>query len=209
MAGLGNWAHRSAAVPRSDAAFTQCSLRLAAIIGLHRPYITWAEGVHRNRAHRSGLPKRESFSIKCALTKLRHAESMRLALFLLCALAACNAAGPHFRSLPATQVTIDGTVFDVRVRENLAEAIRLNSQYAPRFGPLQTYAGLAMAEVSGCDVLEVRGDAAQATGILDCGDGGPRIDRLRPLGEYDCLVIEDYISPATNELVLALDCTLI
>lgn len=134
---------------------------------------------------------------------------MRWAFLLLCGIAACNTAGPHFRGLPATIISIDGASFAVRVNGDLAEAIRLNPQYAPRFGPLQAYAGRAIAEVSGCKVLEVRGDAAQATGILDCGDGGPVIDRKRPQGEYDCLTIDSYISPATHELVLDLDCTLI
>ncbi len=90
---------------------------------------------------------------------------------LLCAalfLAACNTAGPHFRGLPATQVTVDGSTFDVRVRGELAEAMRVNMQYAPRFGPIRDRAGRAMAMVSGCRVKDVRGDQALATGLLDC-----------------------------------------
>ncbi|WP_299689557.1 hypothetical protein [uncultured Tateyamaria sp.] len=130
-------------------------------------------------------------------------------LALLCLLAACNTAGPHFRGLPVTTVTIDGSTFDVRVNGRLAEAIRTNMQYAPRFGPIQSRAGRAMEMVSGCSVKEVRGDQAQATGILDCGKGGPKIDRLKPQGEYDCYTVDSYISAATNELVLDLDCTLI
>jgi len=134
---------------------------------------------------------------------------LSLAAFVLIVLAACNTAGPRFRGLPATTVTIDGSTFDVRVNGSLAEAIRTNVQYAPRFGPIRGRAGRAMELVSGCTIKEVRGDQAQATGILDCGDGGPRIDRLKRQGEYDCLPLDSYISPATNELVLDLDCTLI
>ena len=89
-------------------------------------------------------------------------------LFSLVPLAACNTAGPHFRGLPATRITVEGSTFDVRVRDELAEAIRINAEYAPRFGPIQRRAGIAMAQVSGCTVKEVRGDQAQATGILDC-----------------------------------------
>ncbi|MEO0766490.1 MAG: hypothetical protein AAFY75_10760, partial [Pseudomonadota bacterium] len=84
-----------------------------------------------------------------------------------------------------------------------------NAQYAPRFGPVQTRAQKAMELVSGCRVKEVRGDQAQATGILDCGKGGPALDRLKRQGEYDCLTLDSYISPATSEVVLDLDCTLI
>lgn len=135
----------------------------------------------------------------------------RSALFCLAlsGLVACNTAGPHFRGLPATTVTVDGSTFDVRVNGKLAEAIRTNPQYAPRFGPIRARARLAMAQVSGCTVTEVRGDQAVATGILDCGAGGPRIDRLRPQGEYECFTLDSYVSPATDELVLDLDCTLI
>lgn len=94
-----------------------------------------------------------------------------LVLAFLLILAACNTAGPHFRGLPATTVTVDGSTFDVRVRGDLAEAIRTNSEYAPRFGVIRERAGRAMAMVSGCEVKEVRGDQAQATGILRCGKG--------------------------------------
>lgn len=89
-------------------------------------------------------------------------------LFALVPLAACNTAGPHFRGLPVTRITVEGSTFDVRVRDELAEAIRINAEYAPRFGPIQRRAGIAMAQVSGCTVKDVRGDQAQATGILDC-----------------------------------------
>ena len=128
---------------------------------------------------------------------------------LLFVLPSCNTAGPHFRGLPATTVTVDGSTFDVRVNGRLAEAIRTNVEYAPRFGPIKARAKRAMEMVSGCAVKEVRGDQAQATGILKCGKGGPAIDRLKPQGEYDCITLDSYVSPATNELVLDLDCDLI
>ncbi|MEP1586651.1 MAG: hypothetical protein ABJR46_03385 [Tateyamaria sp.] len=131
-----------------------------------------------------------------------------IALLAIFFLASCNTAGPHFRGLPATTVTVEGSTFDVRVNGELAEALRTNIEYAPRFGPIRARAGEAMAAVSGCKVKEVRGDAALATGILDCGRGGPAVDRLKLQGEYDCLTIDSYISPATNELVLDLDCEL-
>ncbi|WP_223421411.1 hypothetical protein [Tateyamaria pelophila] len=127
-------------------------------------------------------------------------------LLFLTVLAACNTAGPRFRGLPATTVTIDGSTFDVRVNGRLAEAIRTNMEYAPRFGPVQSRAGKAMQLVSGCTVKEVRGDQAVALGILDCGGTPSDIDQLQPQGEYECFSIDRYISPATNEVVLDLDC---
>jgi hypothetical protein len=64
-------------------------------------------------------------------------------LLVLLLFVACNTAGPHFRGLPPTTVTVDGSTFDVRVKGKLAEAIR------------------TMAMVSGCEVKEVRGDQSQ------------------------------------------------
>lgn len=93
----------------------------------------------------------------------------RITLILMAVvLAACNTPGPHFRGLPATRVTVDGSTFDVRVQPRLAEAMRVNREYAPRLGPIKDRAARAMAQVSGCRVTEVRGDQALATGILDC-----------------------------------------
>ena len=132
-----------------------------------------------------------------------------LACLAFIVLATCNTAGPHFRGLPATTVTVDGSTFDIRVNGELAEALRTNIEYAPRFGPIRTRAGQAMELVSGCKVKEVRGDAALATGILDCGKDGPSLDRLKPQGEYACITLDSYVSPATNDLVLDLDCDLI
>lgn len=132
---------------------------------------------------------------------------MRWILPVLVVLSACNAPGPHFRGLPATTVTVDGSTFDVRVRGRLAEALRTNMEYAPRFGPIRVRAARAMEIVSGCKVKEVRGDQALATGILDCGKDGSPIDRSLPQDELSCHTLDSYVSPATEELVLAVDCT--
>ena len=112
---------------------------------------------------------------------------MRWVLFFL--LAACNTAGPHFRGLAATRVTVAGSVFDVRVRGEMAEALRVNRQYAPRFGPIRVRAAFAMEQVSGCRVKEVRGDQAMALGVLDCGK---RAEGWRPPAvpvSYSCVEV--------------------
>ncbi len=98
---------------------------------------------------------------------------MRLMLCSLLLLAACNTPSPEFRGKVPTRVVVDGSVFDVRVNDNRAEAIRVNTQYAPRFGPIRGRAGRAMAQVSGCKVVSVGGDQALAFGRLDCGYGPP------------------------------------
>nr|WP_321250926.1 hypothetical protein [uncultured Ruegeria sp.] len=89
-------------------------------------------------------------------------------LLALLLLAACSAGTPYFRNLPATRVAVNGSVFDVRVRNELAEAVRVNTQYAPRLGLIRDRAALAMAQVSGCPILDVLGDAAVTVGVLGC-----------------------------------------
>lgn len=125
-------------------------------------------------------------------------------LFLLICLAACSTAGPHFRGLPATTVTVDGSTFDVRVRGELAEAIRTNSEYAPRFGPIRERAGRAMAMVSGCEVKEVRGDQAQATGILKCGRGS-RPTPVVPVG-LECVPVRGTKLKQLGGVSVEIDC---
>lgn len=91
-----------------------------------------------------------------------------LVLICVIVLAACDTPSGHFRGQTATRVTIQGSTFDVRVRGNLAEALRLNPEYAPRMGPLRGRAAKAMEEVSGCRVLQVLGDQTLLIGTLNC-----------------------------------------
>jgi len=124
-------------------------------------------------------------------------------LFLMLLLTACNTAGPHFRGLEATNVTVDGSTFDVRVRGELAEAIRTNSEYAPRFGPIRGRAGLAM--VSGCEVKEVRGDQAQATGILRFGKGAKRVVPVVPV-DVECVPVRGTAVKQLGGVAVEIDC---
>ena len=93
--------------------------------------------------------------------------SVVVSIFLL---ASCVSETRHFRGVDPLRMTVDGSSFDIRLRGNLAEAIRVNPQYAPRLGPLRARAGFAMAQVSGCQVTGVLGDQSVLTGILDCSD---------------------------------------
>lgn len=128
-----------------------------------------------------------------------------LSIAAFAGLMGCNTPGPYFRSVPATRITVAGSTFDVRVRGRLAEAQRINPEYAPRFGPIRLRAGFAMAEVSGCKVKEVRGDQALATGLLDCGKGGPKV---RPgLDPLDCIPVRGTQTTGFADLVsVDLDC---
>ncbi|SFT33252.1 hypothetical protein [Sedimentitalea nanhaiensis] len=104
-------------------------------------------------------------------------------------LAACGGPSPYFRAAPATRITVADSVFDVRVRGALAEAVRINPQYAPRFGPIRGRAAFAMAKVSGCKVVEIRGDQAVATGVLSCDGRPPPVAFPRETGSFSCLEI--------------------
>ncbi|KKN92567.1 hypothetical protein LCGC14_0207260 [marine sediment metagenome] len=99
---------------------------------------------------------------------------IRLLPVLICTLvmlmaAGCNMPSAGFSGLPVQQIIVDGSVFDVRVNGAQAEAIRINMEYAPRFGPIRDRAARAMVQASGCKVTHVVGDQAVAIGKLDCG----------------------------------------
>lgn len=131
---------------------------------------------------------------------------MRWLFFLAIILAACDAPSPHFRDSPVTRVDVEGSVFDVRVRGNLAEALRINPQYAPRFGPIRGRAGFAMAQVSGCKVVEVLGDQALATGVLAC-EGRPQ-GWIVPTGvaSYSCLEVSQWVNDGPGPNYAEFEC---
>ena len=87
---------------------------------------------------------------------------------LLLLLPACDGGSPHFMGITPTYVTVEGSTFAVRVKGDLAEAVRTNVQYAPRMGPIGARAARAMEQVSGCTVRDIRGDQALILGTLDC-----------------------------------------
>jgi hypothetical protein len=129
----------------------------------------------------------------------------RALLLILCGafLLGCNRAGPHFRDVAATRVTVAGSTFDVRVKPRLAEAMRVNAEYAPRLGPIEGRAALAMQAVSGCAVTQVLGDAALLTGVLDCGEGSLPLIAGR---SYDCDLVQDYASEGLGTVFREFDC---
>ncbi|KIN65301.1 putative lipoprotein [Sulfitobacter noctilucae] len=116
----------------------------------------------------------------------------------------CNMPSPAFRGAAATRVKVEGSTFDVRIKGLRAEAIRINPEYAPRFGPIRYRAALAMQLVSGCDVLSVSGDQAQAFGRLKCGTKAAR--RVRRPRELDCVPVRGSGIPEIGQLRVELDC---
>ncbi|MFC3613896.1 hypothetical protein ACFORG_09020 [Lutimaribacter marinistellae] len=111
-----------------------------------------------------------------------------LILLAFALLAACNTPSPHFSGIAATRVSVEGSTFDIRLRGNLAEAIRLTPEADARFAVIAPRAGRAMAQVSGCNILKVMGDSAVQLGVLGCDpDAGQRLLNAARIGpDYDC-----------------------
>lgn len=109
---------------------------------------------------------------------------MRVSVLILCGmLMACNTPGLGFRGVAPVRATAGQSRFDVRVDGTRAQAIRLNREWAPRFLSVATRGAAAIAEVSGCRVVRIRGDQAVMLADLDCGPDA----RLLPAGHaYDC-----------------------
>lgn len=135
---------------------------------------------------------------------------MRYAIALLFfAVAPCNTPGRPFQGVAPVRVEVAGSTFDVRVRGELAEAIRVNSEYAPRLGPIGPRAAFAMARVSGCGVEGVLGDQAVVTGILDCSgtrQGANPLWQGALIRSYDCAEVRDWASGTTGRGYSDFDC---
>jgi len=121
-------------------------------------------------------------------------------------LAACDTPSVYFRDATPTRISVDGSTFDVRVRGTLAEALRVNGQYAPRLGPIAGRAAFAMARVSGCKVTEVAGDQALVTGVLDCGGQTPDWAGSPILTSYSCLELNAWMAEGGGPIYFDYDC---
>lgn len=127
-----------------------------------------------------------------------------MALICLC-VAGCNMASAHFADVPAKRVAVDNVVFDVRVKGALAEANRVSQQLLPRFEQVAPSAARAIRIASGCDVVEVRGDAAQIVGVLAC-KAVPTTQVSTGTELYDCAVIDRATDSPDVVLTVDYDC---
>lgn len=98
-------------------------------------------------------------------------------------LMACDTPGPAFRGVEPVRISLRGDVFDVRVDGATAEAMRLNTRWAPRLASAGANGALAIEKVSGCRVRKIYGDAALMTARLDCGQP---LAPLPPGGVFEC-----------------------
>ncbi|QYX55804.1 hypothetical protein K1T73_12020 [Roseovarius sp. SCSIO 43702] len=91
--------------------------------------------------------------------------------------------------MPVTRVAVSGDLFDVRVQGRRAEAVRLNSRWAPDRMSVAVAATHAIERVSGCRVAGLSGDQAMLEARLDCGAGAPP---PKPRAAYlDCDFVVD------------------
>jgi hypothetical protein len=86
------------------------------------------------------------------------------------AIAACDSPHPRIAGEEATPITVEGSEFSVRVKGDIAEAIRTN--YAPRsdHARILLRAVVAIELATGCEVDQnsVKGDPALIVARIDC-----------------------------------------
>ena len=117
-------------------------------------------------------------------------------VILMAALAGCNTPGPEFRGTDPVRMQVGRSVFDVRVDGTRAQAIRVNSEWAPRLEAVAPRGAAAIAQVSGCRVARIWGDQAVMLAEIDCGEGAASLPRGHA---YDCEL--DHIHGGYAELI--------
>lgn len=93
---------------------------------------------------------------------------LRYGLFLLAFLIGCETPGRYFHGIEPVRIEVGKSVFEIRQRGNLVEALRINARYAPRLGKVADEAKYAIEQVTGCRVTRILGDAVMITAKLRC-----------------------------------------
>lgn len=118
----------------------------------------------------------------------------------------CNTPSRDFRGLEAVRMTVAGSTFDIRVRGNRAEAIRINAEYAPRLSGIAPKAFVAIEKVSGCRVRRLGGDQALIHATLRCGTTPDAILPLPVSIRYECEIEDVYPNRGLGEVVTEMVC---
>lgn len=86
------------------------------------------------------------------------------------ALAGCASPHPAFMGMEKQVITVQGSTFHVRIKENFAEAIRTNFERIPKIGDTFPKAEIAIEQASGCKVVadSMKGDPALMVAKIDC-----------------------------------------
>ncbi|MDQ2095827.1 hypothetical protein [Rhodalgimonas zhirmunskyi] len=104
------------------------------------------------------------------------------------------------------RISIGKSTFDVRVKGNEAEAIRLNMEWAPRMEAVAPRAVIAIEKVSGCKVRKLDGDQAQAFARLKCAKGARPMHRGPGRIEYVCDIEDAYQYSGMDVAVADMTC---
>jgi len=85
-------------------------------------------------------------------------------------LTGCDSPHPQFSRVEAKKITVAGSTFKIRIRDDRAEAIRTNFEALPKIGDTFPKAAQAIEIASGCKVVpdSMRGDPALMVAKLDC-----------------------------------------
>jgi hypothetical protein len=105
---------------------------------------------------------------------------------LFCCLAlliACDTPTREYAGIDPVRVHVDQSAFDVRQRGDTAQAIRLNTEWAPRPEAVLPRALVAIEQASGCEVTRMDGDQVIIEARLKCGNDAARAPRTL---EYKC-----------------------
>lgn len=97
-----------------------------------------------------------------------------LSLCWLVVLMACDTPTREYAGIDPIRVTVDQSVFDVRQSDDTAQAIRVNTEWAPRPEAVMPRALVAIEQASGCEVVRMDGDQVIIEARLKCGDGAAR-----------------------------------
>ena len=86
--------------------------------------------------------------------------------------AACNTPSPSFMGADAQTITVDGSTFDLRRKEDRVELIRTNQEIAFGIQDVLPKAAEAVRRLTGCTPVPGtwEGDAAMMRVEIDCND---------------------------------------
>jgi len=117
---------------------------------------------------------------------------MRWIFALPLTLMACNTPTPEFYGVPKQQVVVGKSTFDVRQSGDRAQAIRVNTEWAPNWSHTYTRFAIAIEGATGCKIKpkSLQGDQALMEARLDC----PYDARPNPPDET--VVLECYEGPS-------------
>lgn len=104
--------------------------------------------------------------------------------YLLCflfavLLSACDSPFPAFRGADVSRHDISGNSFSVYIRGENAQAVRTNFAKRLDIRVISLQAEMAIETASGCNLVEIYGDVALLTGVLDCSRPVSKSERAK------------------------------